>query len=892
MRQLPSQPSRVARDSRTAPGNRHVSSPRTLRRVQCLGMTPALRRLVALSLLLTAVFATAPGRADGLFKLERGERALVLARDGAARAAIMVQRDAPAAVRFAAEELKEHLDLMTGADFPIVTTQPKEGVAIVLGDCAAVRAAGIDAARIARDGYAIRTSGSVIAIAGRDDATAKGEALFKVKSPFPRTASRYAMEAALGAATWDFERGTLYGVYRFLEELGVRWFLPGTKGRVIPTQPDLSFRELQLHEEPAFILRKVGRATWQWYMTGAARTKHMLNPEEYEDLEWGGNMLRLWLLRMRHSSEWFAFNHRPTRMELEERYGKQFPEYFAVRESGQRDLKPQAGRTGHLCYTEPGVLEITKRDIDDYYAGKTGKELGLSSHRLALNPLNRGWPANAIYSRSVSLLPHDSFRGCYCPRCLAITRQDLPRPHWHSALVWQFVTKVAKWMETAHPQAFILCLAYSSYSERPEGMSQLPANVVVGMCPAQYARTTNDVDEAAYADLMRMVGEWRAVSQRPMLIWLHHLYRYRKERRLGMPMLLTSLYERMFRDLSKHANMMHIEMDPDSIMLEHLNRYVMLKLLYNPNLSAEALVDDYAERFYGPGGELIGPLLKDMEKRCLAAARTHANSIDMWEKHFDADTIARYRADTDRMLERVRGTPHAEAGRLFSTWFLGAIENGRAQYVHHVKKVADGEGAKISIRALVGEITIDGVLDEEGWERSARLRRFIGNTSGEPTRLNTEVRLLRAPEHLYFAFVCQDPNTPKLSEKKGDAETVEIFLDPEHDHDSFYQILIDLGGRVQDWYFEGGGEPADATWDSGAKVAVKRGTDSWVIEVQLPRDRIKGGLERPAGRPWGANFCRSMKYPPRPEDTFSGWSPLLRGRFAQPDLFGHIFFVK
>jgi len=65
-----------------------------------------------------------------------------------------------------------------------------------------------------------------------------------------------------------------------------------------------------------------------------------------------------------------------------------------------------------------------------------------------------------------------------------------------------------------------------------------------------------------------------------------------------------------------------------------------------------------------------------------------------------------------------------------------------------------------------------------------------------------------------------------------------------------------------------------------------------VIEVQIPRDRIKGGLERPAGRPWGANFCRSMKYPPRPEDTFSGWSPLLRGRFAQPDLFGHIFFVK
>ncbi|GAH49341.1 unnamed protein product, partial [marine sediment metagenome] len=52
------------------------------------------------------------------------------------------------------------------------------------------------------------------------------------------------------------------------------------------------------------------------------------------------------------------------------------------------------------------------------------------------------------------------------------------------------------------------------------------------------------------------------------------------------------------------------------------------------------------------------------------------------------------------------------------------------------------------------------------------------------------------------------------------------------------------------------------------------------------------GLERPDGRPWGANYCRSMQNPPRPEDRFSSWSPLIRGKFHQPDLFAHIFFVK
>jgi len=94
------------------------------------------------------------------------------------------------------------------------------------------------------------------------------------------------------------------------------------------------------------------------------------------------------------------------------------------------------------------------------------------------------------------------------------------------------------------------------------------------------------------------------------------------------------------------------------------------------------------------------------------------------------------------------------------------------------------------------------------------------------------------------------------------------------------------------WYFAGGGEPPDKTWQSGVTCAVKRYDDHWIVEVQLPRKSIKGGLDRPDGRPWGANFGRTTHRPPRPEDQFSCWSPLVRGKFHQPDLFGHIFFMK
>jgi len=224
--------------------------------------------------------------------------------------------------------------------------------------------------------------------------------------------------------------------------------------------------------------------------------------------------------------------------------------------------------------------------------------------------------------------------------------------------------------------------------------------------------------------------------------------------------------------------------------------------------------------------------------------------------------------------------------------FIGAMEQGRARYVRDVKEVMQSKEANVTIRHLVGEIVVDGQLGEKGWTRSAR-RGFVSNMDGKKTTYLTEVRFLRAPECLYFGFTCHDPNTPKLPDRLGETGTVEIFLDPEHDHDSYYFVQIDIAGRVTyEQYFPGGGEPADKTWKSGLRCAVKRYGDRWCLEVAWPRGSMKDGLARPDGRPWGANFCRTMNSPPRPEDRFSCWSPLIRGKFHQPDLFGHIFFMK
>ncbi len=843
--------------------------------------------LTLLTILALATCACAQG--IGNFEYEPLDRDIVLAQDGAAHAVIVKPENAPNPVTFAAEELKVHLDAMTGADFEVVESAPDEGPAIILGDCPAAREAGIDVDAVARDGYVVRVRGERIFILGPDDHTDKSAILFDVKTPLGKDAGRFTRETVVSPAAWDFERGTLYGTYRFLEELGCRWFLPGGHGQVTPHRPNLAFEAVELREEPTFLLRTVGREAWVWYLIESDRLQGLVDRREYEELNWDGNTLRLWLLRMRGSSEWFAFNHRPPRMELEERFGEEHPEYFAIRENGKRDLPPQPGRTGHLCYTEPGNLEVAKSDIDAYYAGVPGEEIGLSERRVRFSSHNNGWPENAIYGRTVSLLPHDSFVACQCDDCAPYVHPEREYRARHSELVWQFVEKMAHWMEREHPGKLITCLAYSSYSERPDDLTELPDNVVVGLCPATYARTHNDVAEDNYQDLMRMVREWSDVNDQEMLIWMHHLYRHRAQRRKGVPMLLMNFSERLFRDLSEHANLMYMQMDSDSIMLEHLNRYVFLRLLYNPHLEAEDIIQDYAHKSYGPGAQYALEILRDAEQRSMDVARNEPGPVQVWETYFTEEAVTGYREKADAMLAATEGTRFASAAEIFSKWFVGAIERGREAYVAEIKSVADN--AVLGIKSAMGPISIDGELGEEDWDFS-KVANFVNNQDGRPTQYPTDLRLLRTPTDIYVAFTCHDPNASELPTGEGETDSVEIFLDPQHDADSYYWWWIDIAGRVRDWRFPGGDAETDTDWESGVEVATSIEDDRWIVEVRIPRDSIEDGMDTPEDRPWGANFGRSMVNPPQPVDQFSCFSPLIRGKFHQPELFGDIMFVE
>jgi hypothetical protein len=119
---------------------------------------------------------------------------------------------------FAAAELQHFLKQGAGINAPVVKAPTGGKLALILGDNALSRAAGLDVKKLATEGFFIKRSGNHIFLLGEDDPDAD-----------PRK-NRWRM--------W-MKRGTLTAVYDFLERFaGVRFYFPGEMGTVVPRGRD------------------------------------------------------------------------------------------------------------------------------------------------------------------------------------------------------------------------------------------------------------------------------------------------------------------------------------------------------------------------------------------------------------------------------------------------------------------------------------------------------------------------------------------------------------------------------------------------------------------------------------------------------------------------------
>ena len=176
-------------------------------------------------------------------------------------------------------------------------------------------------------------------------------------------------------------------------------------------------------------------------------------------------------------------------------------------------------------------------------------------------------------------------------------------------------------------------------------------------------------------------------------------------------------------------------------------------------------------------------------------------------------------------------------------------------------------------------ILIDGVLDEDAWQKAPVATNFIQRETqeGAPATYDTEVRILYDDEHLYIGVVAFDdePENLIVTDLTRDYNTravdsFAVVLDTFHDRRNSYMLQTNPLGAKMDAQSFNEGQSFDLNWDGVWYVKSRIVEDGWVAEYAIPFKTVKfRGLDE---QTWGINFVRRN----RRLNEESNWAPIPR----------------
>ena len=211
-------------------------------------------------------------------------------------------------------------------------------------------------------------------------------------------------------------------------------------------------------------------------------------------------------------------------------------------------------------------------------------------------------------------------------------------------------------------------------------------------------------------------------------------------------------------------------------------------------------------------------------------------------------------------------------------------------------------------RRTAGPITIDGVLDEESWQRAELMHLRLTDTGLEP-RLKTEVRALWDKEYLYASFFAEDTDIWATMDQHDqplwEEEVVELFVDADSDGigyvefnvnplNALFDVFVLNRTRVKaecrimkDWDCQGIKHAVSVDGDLNNRESVDR---SWTTEIAIPLKEFLTAPNIPPknGDTWRANFYRIEQG--RDAEEYTAWSPTGAINYHLPDSFGTICF--
>ena len=388
------------------------------------------------------------------------------------------------------------------------------------------------------------------------------------------------------------DRGTLFAVYRFLENLGCRWLAPEAENEVVPRCTSISVDELRIDTRPAYTWRTFSPGSEQWGL------KVGLNGFYYSGSISAKCACLFWprLVRGVHAYHQIV----PAKS-----YFSSHPEWSPL--LGGRRMPTEL--FCQLCVTAPGLAEE--------FAANVIRALDAD-------------PETPV----ISISPNDGYRWCECEACIALDRRlcggrttrqglDKERPFVGDRVFW-FGNEVARRVAKKYPDKKLLILAYVNFAEPPDTIRPEP-NVIPFIChyaPADYSRAINDPSSAANCDFNALLRRWLTISPDIMF------YSYVSKSmwwRLPRPVLHTfSADVKYLHELGVRRYFCQSELEDWA--LDGPLYYVVAKLLWDPAADPDAIAREWIEGMFGPAAPAMVAFYAAVEQAVNATGGSYSDS--------------------------------------------------------------------------------------------------------------------------------------------------------------------------------------------------------------------------------------------------------------------------
>lgn len=496
---------------------------------------------------------------------------------------IVVAEDASPSELYAAEEFQSHFRLATGIQLPIANTTDRPGRHVFVGVSTAMKAGavGFDISDFGPEDLRIVVRDQNMAIAG------------------------------------GRPRGTLYGVYTFLEDyLGVR-FLTADHTHVPKARAPHVLEPVDRFYGPPLSFR------WSFYGENRANpafAARLRNNTITDDAKLGGR------------TPTGLISHTFGRQIPSQKYGKEHPEYFAERD-GKRLASVEGDWFGtEPCLTNPDVLRIVTESV--------------------LNELDRH-PEKG----NISVSQNDNDKYCQCDKCRAIDeREGTPM-----GTLLTFVNAVADQVAKRHPNVMVGTLSYW-YSRRPPKTIRPRPNVQIQLCSIECClmHPINDPNCPKNVEFCRDMDQWGKICDN-ISIWNYNT----NFRNYLLPCPNLRVIEpniRYFVENNAKGIFMQAAGNARGAELSDLRNYIMSNLLWDPSRSGRELMDEFLDLHYGRAAEPIRRFInlvhdnaeaRGVHRNCFGRAADYGLDESIAQAGLDAFAEALQMAEDDAVRSRV-----------------------------------------------------------------------------------------------------------------------------------------------------------------------------------------------------------------------------------------------